>query len=148
MSAFRCSLIIDLFLVNVTGSGLASSSAVQWNSRRQSVASYYIPCHTLLTWLNSATLGNPFNWIANKLNPGVRDKASVRDADEQARQKLARKGQLGLFESLPADSSAGELMVSKPKKKFTEVCDNLALKSHKFDASAVAQILDCQLQDV
>jgi len=65
-------------------------------------------------------LGNPFNWIANKLNPTIKDEQPTK-TDEQTKKKLAEKGQLGLFETVPGSiaPSKGDSLVSKPK--FTEV---------------------------
>jgi hypothetical protein len=63
-------------------------------------------------------VGNPFNWIAEKLQPVVREQPAKVD-----KKKFAEKGQLGLFETVPTSvaPSGGDVLVTKPKKKFTEV---------------------------
>jgi hypothetical protein len=71
-------------------------------------------------------LGNPLNWIVNKLNPAV--KPRTKETDQQAKQKLAEKGQLGLFETVPSSVAQTDMAVAKPKKKFTEVTTYCPIK--------------------
>jgi len=62
---------------------VASSPSVQWIPRR------------------GITFNNPFNWIANKLNPGIAKK-EVETSYELTRQKQAKEGKGNLFDATAA----------------------------------------------
>jgi len=78
----------------------ASSSCIQWIPRR------------------GISFNNPFNWIANKLNPAIaEDKAS----HVAARQKQAEEGKGNLFAAAAAKSEKPTLASPVvPRKKYTE----------------------------